>query len=116
MIKYDLARQLILLPDGCDSYIKIPGKPVVCRRCGGTGKHVNPNIDGNGISPEEFYEDLDFQESYFSGIYDVTCHDCKGQRVILEPVDPKNPDWVEHIEYLDELANNVRLRERGIEY
>lgn len=62
-----------------------PAKFEVCTRCDGTGAHVNPSIDGNGISPEEFREDPDFEESYFAGDYDVTCETCKGARVVAVP-------------------------------
>lgn len=58
----------------------------VCRRCDGEGKHVNPSIDGNGISPEEFAEDPDFEEAYFSGQYDVQCEECRGEKVIRVPL------------------------------
>jgi hypothetical protein len=54
----------------------------VCPTCEGEGKHVNPSIDSHGISREEFDEDPDFEEAYFSGAYDVTCVECKGQRVV----------------------------------
>lgn len=64
--------------------IELPHRAVVCSRCGGEGTHVNPNIDGNGISPEEFEADPEFQENYFSGVYDVPCHKCGGNRVVWE--------------------------------
>jgi len=64
---------------------ELPLKYEVCNRCQGKGKHVNPNVDGHGISPEEFAEDPDFKEAYFSGAYDVTCYECKGKRVVSEP-------------------------------
>jgi hypothetical protein len=53
----------------------------VCSLCEGQGSHVNPSIDAHGISAEEFYEDPGFAEDYFSGVYDVTCYECKGLRV-----------------------------------
>jgi len=56
----------------------------VCPRCKGKGSHVNPNVDGHGISPQEFQEDPDFREMYFAGVYDVACHECGGKRVIKE--------------------------------
>ena len=55
----------------------------VCGTCSGKGNHVNPSIDAHGITPEEFAEDPGFREDYFSGVYDVTCYECKGQRVVL---------------------------------
>lgn len=64
--------------------VELPAKYEVCDRCRGTGKHVNPAVDGNGISQEEFDEDPDFRESYMSGVYDVRCEECKGERVVLE--------------------------------
>lgn len=61
---------------------ELPSRKEVCGRCYGEGKHVNPNIDSHGISREEFDEDPDFKEAYFSGVYDVTCHECNGLRVV----------------------------------
>lgn len=60
---------------------KYPSKFAVCGRCQGHGKYVNPNVDGNGISQEDFDNDPDFRDNYFSGVYDVTCNECKGERV-----------------------------------
>ena len=56
----------------------------VCPLCEGRGSHVNPSIDAHGISAEELYDDLEFAEDYFSGIYDVSCYECKGLRVVPE--------------------------------
>lgn len=64
--------------------LKFPAKYEVCSRCKGLGKHVNPNIDGNGLTREDFDNDPDFEEAYFSGVYDVQCDCCKGLRVTLE--------------------------------
>lgn len=65
--------------------ISVPARYEVCSRCDGTGTHVNPSIDGNGLTYEDFAEDPDFEEAYFSGIYDVNCYECKGNRVTLVP-------------------------------
>jgi hypothetical protein len=54
----------------------------VCSTCNGQGKHVNPSIDSHGLSSEDFDEDPDFREEYFSGRYDVPCYECKGERVV----------------------------------
>lgn len=61
-----------------------PAKYEVCGLCDGIGSHVNPSIDAHGISANEFYDDPDFADSYFSGVYDVSCYRCNGNRV--EPV------------------------------
>ena len=60
----------------------LPLKYSVCPTCEGKGSHVNPSIDSNGISAEEFYEDPEFEESYFRGTYDVQCYECSGNRVV----------------------------------
>lgn len=60
----------------------LPAKFELCSRCEGRGTHVNPAVDGNGITPEQFAEDPDFEESYFSGVYDVACERCHGNRVV----------------------------------
>lgn len=56
----------------------------VCHLCNGKGSHVNPSIDAHGISADEFYEDPGFAEDYFSGVYDVSCYECGGRRVVPE--------------------------------
>ncbi len=56
----------------------------VCETCDGRGRHVNPSIDSHGLTAEDFYDDPDFAEDYFSGRYDVACHECHGERVTPE--------------------------------
>lgn len=68
--------------EGNEVELAIPAKFELCPRCRGVGSHVNPAVDGHGISPQEFAEDPDFQESYFAGVYDVACHRCQGEKVI----------------------------------
>jgi cytochrome c5 len=58
------------------------GNYQVCPVCEGEGKTVNPNIDANGLTAEDFAEDPDFAEDYRSGVYDITCNACHGQRVV----------------------------------
>jgi hypothetical protein len=70
--------------EGDEVVEELPAKYAVCSRCRGEGSHVNPAIDGHGLSREDFDEDPDFEEAYFEGRYDVTCHECKGERVVLE--------------------------------
>jgi len=70
--------------DGAE--IEVLAKFVVCPVCEGHGSHVNPSIDSQGISPDEFAEDPDFAEAYFSGQCDVNCAGCSGARVVLTPV------------------------------
>jgi hypothetical protein len=67
----------------CEIEVELPAKYEVCSRCDGEGKHVNPAIDGNGISREDFDADPDFEEAYFQGRYDVRCEVCRGERVEL---------------------------------
>ena len=60
----------------------LPKQRIVCPTCNGEGKHVNPSIDSHGITREDFDADPDFMESYMSGIYDVSCYECGGLRVV----------------------------------
>jgi hypothetical protein len=70
-------------PEDEEGYLaEIPAKYEVCGTCEGKGSHVNPSIDGHGISPEEFAEDPDFAESYRRGDYDQPCNECHGARVV----------------------------------
>jgi len=68
--------------------VEIATKFVVCSRCRGSGSHVNPAIDGNGLSQEDFDEaGPEFRDDYMAGVYDVPCYSCKGKRVTPAP------DW-----------------------
>lgn len=70
--------------DGSIEFLDVilPAKRIACPRCEGSGRHVNPAIDGQGLSSEDFAEDTDFAESYFSGAYDVRCETCEGEKII----------------------------------
>jgi RecJ-like exonuclease len=59
------------------------GKWCICPICDGDGTYVNPNIDGNGLTADDFNDDPDFAEAYFGGAYDVTCSTCNGRGSIL---------------------------------
>lgn len=67
--------------DGSEVTYDLPTKWEVCHICNGEGKHVNPAIDAGGLSAEDFAEDPDLAENYFSGAYDVPCNGCGGMRV-----------------------------------
>ena len=38
----------------------------------------------------DFDQDPDFEERYFSGVNDVTCYECRGNKVVAVPVDRDN--------------------------
>jgi hypothetical protein len=90
---------------------------IVCPRCRGNGKIVNPNVDGHGITQEEFDEDPDFKDNYFSGVYDITCPQCKGRNVVDELDQENNPKWlldiVEQREYERYADERMRRMESG---
>lgn len=95
--------------DGND--VVLPSCKVVCPRCRGEGKHINPSIDGHGIAgDDECWDDDDFRSMYFGGGYDVTCQECNGANVI-DDIDedrctPEQLDlWEKHLqcEYEDRL-------------
>lgn len=70
--------------DGDEIEDELPTKYGVCPRCDGAGSHVNPNVDGHGITAEEWERDWDDEsrEGYFRGDYDVSCEECHGLRVV----------------------------------
>tara|TARA_Y100000310_G_scaffold311232_1_gene357321 strand:- start:635 stop:949 length:315 start_codon:yes stop_codon:yes gene_type:complete len=65
--------------------IELPWKWEVCDLCNGKGTHVNPSIDSNGLTAEDFAEDPDFQEDYFGGVYDQQCNECHGRSTVMVP-------------------------------
>lgn len=66
-----------------DNELGMPAKRIVCPLCNGKGSHVNPSIDSHGLTREDFDDDPDFAENYFSGMYDVPCYRCNGRNVCL---------------------------------
>lgn len=86
----------------------IPGGLVVCPICEGKGHYVNPSIDSQGISTEEFAEDPDFAESYVRGDYDMTCKCCNGHNVVNK---------LQYAKYLARLADHREMMaEQGERY
>jgi hypothetical protein len=71
--------------DYIEESVEIPIRFEVCSRCHGRGKHVNPSVDGDGITRDMFDEDPDFEEAYFAGEYDVTCEECGGDNIEAHP-------------------------------
>jgi len=88
---------------------------VVCELCGGTGKHVDPGIDSHGLSREDFNEDPDFADAYFSGQYDVTCYECKGKRVVPELDDCAQAEafWEQQAMHAQCIRDDQYEREMG---
>ena len=72
---------------------------IICPACSGNGTHTNPNIDAHGLSAEDFADDPDFAEDYFSGTYDVRCSACGGSGKIRENL----------LEELNQAADDRRL-------
>jgi hypothetical protein len=87
--------------EGEDYTVTLPTVFGVCGTCDGRGKHVNPAIDAHGISSQEFAEDPGFAEEYFSGMYDQTCNECDGRRVVpTVDVAVCNPEQLEAYKYM----------------
>ena len=63
----------------------LPCKWGVCHVCHGSGSHVNPAIDCNGISAADFDEDPDFEREYRKGTYDMKCSFCGGRTTVPVP-------------------------------
>jgi len=79
----------VTLTDDCGDDVdhELPARFEVCPRCEGHGTHLNPSIGEHVYSAEEFYESFPEPEDraeYFKrgGIYDVTCQECRGHRVV----------------------------------
>jgi hypothetical protein len=99
---FDEKTMTATIDDGENEPIEVKCKYVVCEVCNGKGSHVNPSIDSHGLSREDFDEDPDFRENYFSGMYDVPCNECKGSRVLPEPID-ETPENIKNL-----IENRIR--------
>jgi len=94
--------------EGWNVEVELPAHYEVCPRCGGEGRHTDPAVDGNGLDANDFAEDPDFREDYFSGVYDVVCEECKGQKVVAAVdydslTDEQKKQLESHYEYQREL-------------
>ncbi len=69
---------------GDEVTLSLPAHNVVCPVCAGEGSRVNPAIDGNGLTAEDFAEDPDFEEGYRRGDYDIQCDRCNGAGLVLD--------------------------------
>ena len=65
-------------------FTEIPFKYEVCPTCKGTGVYVNPSIDSNGITEDEWDADWseESKEDYINGMYDKPCDACDSENVI----------------------------------
>ena len=80
-----------------------------CDLCDGTGRVVNPSIDCDGLTSEDFDEDPDFREDYFSGVYDIPCTKCKGERIVIElDRDETKPEVLKVIDAWEKEENDYR--------
>lgn len=103
-----------------DQEHEIPSKFAVCPRCRGKGSHVNPAIDGHGITAEEWNGpdwSEEEKETYMSGGYDVPCYECNGRRVVLVPDADKltkeeRAAWYEQQRDLAEMAATEEAERR----
>jgi hypothetical protein len=107
--------------EGDEEEITVHCKYEVCSTCEGKGTHVNPSIDSNGLTAEDFDEDPNFKEQYFNGAFDVTCYGCKGKRVevVVDWERIKREDEKLHKrleEYFESRADDMREREAEMRY
>lgn len=112
-MKFDASRMVFVLGEGED-LVEIPARYEVCGRCMGKGSHVNPAIDGNGITMEEWHNEWSHeeQEAYMSGRYDVGCYECHGNRVV--PVADEKTASQEQLDQYNEYCEMVAF-DRSIE-
>lgn len=90
--------------------ISFPAKYEICDRCKGKGTHVNPNIDGHGITASEWENDWDFEEreNYMNGFYDVQCDNkCDYGKIIVIDYDILSDD-------MKKKADEYYKRERDL--
>lgn len=90
--------------------LTLPAHMEVCDLCRGTGSHANPSVDAGGISREDFDEDPDFEEEYFSGTYDVPCAQCVGKNVV--PVVSENLLSKKQLEKYNKYIEDKEERDR----
>ena len=106
--------------EGEEVECELPAKNEVCGRCEGTGTHVNPAIDGNGLTASDLEEwDEDDIENYMTGVYDVPCEECRGRNVVLvvdrETAEVDCPDLLKRYDEIQAAAADYRREQRYAE-
>ena len=96
---------------------EMPARYVACDRCEGHGMHTNPNIDAQGLS-HDLVNDPEFMQNYRNGVYDITCTECNGKRVVLVPDGNQcNPTildhWYEGQKELAEMYAEIEAEKRN---
>lgn len=116
--------EIVVRADNEDGYeemvVEIPIKLEVCQSCQGRGTTVDPAIDGDGITREQFDEDPDFEEAYYGGAYDIPCPNCHGDNVEAFPdesrMTPEQAGWWDtycenaHDRYMSYLESQAERR------
>jgi len=97
---------------GCRDLIKVKAEREICDLCNGWQKVVNPSIDCGGLTQDDFDEDPDFRDEYFSGAYDIQCPQCRGLGMIDVP---HFPDWLAEVIIQREQEDEADARTRRFE-
>jgi hypothetical protein len=95
--------------EGEEVTVEVPAYYEICSRCNGKGSHVNPAIDGHGISMEEWNGpdwDDESREMYMNGGYDIACEaGCDHGKQLVPDLDRINPEIVKaYHQHLDNQA------------
>ena len=97
----------------------LPGKWEICFNCNGNGRHVNPAVDGSGLTEDDFLEQGDeFREDYFNGLYDIACDNCSGSGkcLVVDEDRCSAAQWAEYEEFrIDEAESAPRLRAMSLQ-
>lgn len=88
----------------------------ICQRCEGNGSHVNPAIDGNGLTQSDIDElDDGFMERYTSGFYDVVCEYCegKGRQLIADELDENHEFYDSYLDWKSDYDYGTFIHSRN---
>jgi hypothetical protein len=91
-----------------DETWEVPGQWAVCPECEGEKVTENPAFSCGWTGSEWAEEDEDFKENYRRGEYDVQCHTCKGNGLVLEPSwFELDPDEAHHVALSEQEAETM---------
>lgn len=95
-----------LLEDADRYAVSVTTKFELCNQCQGSGTMIDPSIDCNGLTSDDFDNDPDFESDYFNGVYNERCSACnqyEGRQIVVTHCEQQHL-----IDYFQDLIKEMK--------